>query len=39
MVLNTVGNLASQSLNEKLLFTPITIVLAVACFLVSISET
>ncbi len=38
MVLNTLGNLTSLSLNEKLLFTPMTLVLAVACFVVSISE-
>jgi len=39
MLLNTLGNLTSQSLNEKLLFTPMTLVLVVTCFVVSISET
>ena len=39
MVLNALGNLTSQSLNEKLLFTPMTLVLVVSCFVVSISET
>lgn len=39
MVLNTVGNLTSQSMGEKLLFTPITLILVVCCFVVSISKT
>lgn len=39
MALNTVGNLTSQSIGEKILFTPITFLLAVSCFIVSISRT
>ena len=39
MVLNTLGNLASQSTGEKILFTPISLLLAVCCFVVSISKT
>jgi fucose 4-O-acetylase-like acetyltransferase len=39
LLLNTVGNLASQSVEEKFLFTPITFVLAVACFVVASSRT
>lgn len=39
MVLNTLGNLASQSTAEKILFTPLTILLAICCFIVSISKT
>ena len=39
MVLNTLGNLTSQSMGEKLLFTPITLILVVCCFVVSISKT
>ena len=38
MALNTVGNLTSQSTAEKLLFTPITSILTIACFIVSISK-
>jgi hypothetical protein len=39
MVLNTLGNLASQSTAEKIVFTPLTILLAIFCFIVSISKT
>ncbi len=39
MALNTVGNLTSQSIGEIILFTPITFLLAVSCFFVSISKT
>ena len=39
LLLNTVGNLASQSVGEKILFAPITFVLAVACFVVSSLKT
>jgi hypothetical protein len=39
LALNTVGNLASRSIGEKLLFGPITLVLAVVCFVVSSSKT
>ena len=38
MVLNTLGNLTSQSTAEKTVFTPITLLLAIACFVVSISK-
>ncbi len=39
MVLNTLGNLVSQSTAEKIVFTPLTILLAISCFIVSISKT
>jgi len=39
MAFNTLANLTSPSLGEKLLFAPITIVLTVVCFVVSISKT
>ena len=39
MVLNTLGNLVSQSTAEKIVFTPLTILLAICCFIVSISKT
>jgi hypothetical protein len=38
MVLNTLGNLASQSTAEKMVFAPLTILLAICCFIVSISK-
>ncbi|MFN2136096.1 MAG: hypothetical protein ACK2UK_09095 [Candidatus Promineifilaceae bacterium] len=38
MVLNTLGNLASQSTAEKIVFAPLTILLAICCFIVSISK-
>jgi hypothetical protein len=38
MALNTFGNLTSQSTAEKMIFTPITAMLAVVCFVVSISR-
>ena len=38
MVLNTLGNLTSQSTAEKTVFTPITLLLAISCFVVSISK-
>jgi hypothetical protein len=39
MLLNSLGNLTSQSMGEKILFTPITLILVAACFVVSISKT
>jgi hypothetical protein len=39
MALNTMGNLASQSMEEKAIFAPITILLTVACAVVSFSKT
>ena len=39
MVLNTLGNLVSQSTAEKIVFTPLTLLLAICCFIVSISKT
>ena len=36
---HTLGNLTSQSMGEKLLFSPITLILVVCCFVVSISKT
>jgi len=39
LALNTLGNLTSTSRGEKLLFSPITILLTVACLLVSLSRT
>jgi len=39
MVLNTLGNLTSQSMAEKIVFAPLTILLAISCFIVSISKT
>jgi hypothetical protein len=38
MALNTLGNLASQSLAEKAVFAPITILLVIACVVVSTSR-
>jgi hypothetical protein len=38
MVFNTLGNLASTSTGEKILFTPISFLLAVACLIVSASS-
>ena len=38
MAFNTLGNLTSQSTAEKMIFTPITMILTVVCFLVSISK-
>jgi hypothetical protein len=38
MVLNTLGNLASQSMIEKAVFTPMTILLAIACGIVSFAK-
>ncbi len=37
LAFNTAGNFASKSKGEKLLFTPITLLLTVACFVISIS--
>lgn len=37
LALNTAGNFASKSRGEKLLFAPITLLLTVACFVISIS--
>jgi hypothetical protein len=39
MVLNTLGNLTSQSTAERIVFTPLTVLLAISCFIVSISKT
>jgi len=39
MALNTLGNLTSQSTAEKAVFTPITLLLVICCFVVSISKT
>jgi hypothetical protein len=39
MVLNSLGNLTSQSTAEKIVFAPLTILLAICCFIVSISKT
>jgi hypothetical protein len=39
MALNLLGNLTSPSLAEKLVFGPITLLLLIACALVSISKT
>jgi len=38
MAFNTLGNLASTSTSEKLIFGPITFILTVACLLVSASR-
>jgi len=38
MAFNTLGNLASKSLKEKLVFGPITILLTLACLLISASS-
>ena len=38
MVLNTLGNLASVNDVEKFLFAPLTLVLAIACFIISASK-
>ena len=39
MALNTLGNLTSQSLGEKILLTPLTLILLVTCLLVAASKT
>ena len=38
MAFNTLGNLTSLSKNEKLLFGPVTLILTIACLLVSASS-
>jgi hypothetical protein len=38
MVLNTLGNLASVNAVEKFVFAPLTLVIAIACFIVSASK-
>jgi hypothetical protein len=38
MAFNTLGNLASKSLKEKLVFSPITFLLTLACLLISASN-
>lgn len=38
MAFNTLGNITSFSTNEKLLFSPVTFILTVACLLVSASS-
>ena len=39
MVLNTLGNLASVNNTEKFIFAPLTLVIAIACFIISASKT
>ena len=39
LVFNTLGNLASQSAGERVLFAPLSLLTAVACLVVSISKT
>ncbi len=39
LALNTLGNFASPSMGEKILFGPISLLVAVSCFVVSISKT
>lgn len=38
LVLNTLGNITSPSIGEKWLFGPISLVLLICCFVVSISK-
>ena len=38
MVLNTFGNFTSKSKAEKMIFTPITAILIIVCFIVSLSK-
>jgi hypothetical protein len=38
LALNTLGNLASQSTEEKILFGPISLLLALSCLVVSVSK-
>mmetsp|Transcript_26843 Transcript_26843/g.79344 ORF Transcript_26843/g.79344 Transcript_26843/m.79344 type:complete len:153 (-) Transcript_26843:271-729(-) len=38
MILNTFGNMASTSPYERLIFTPVTALLAAFCFIVSVSK-
>jgi hypothetical protein len=38
LVLNTIGNLTSKSTGERMLFSPITILLVVSCSIVSVSK-
>ena len=38
LLLNTAANLASQSAGERLLFGPITLLLVISCFVVSVSK-
>jgi hypothetical protein len=38
LVLNTLGNVVSQSPGERALFTPLSFLTALACFVVSISR-
>ena len=38
LALNTLGNLASSSTGEKILFAPISFLLAVSCLVVSVSR-
>jgi len=39
LALNTVGNFSSKSIGEKILFTPITFLLTITCFIVASSRT
>lgn len=38
MAFNTFTNLTSQSMAEKMIFTPVTILLTIACIIVSVSK-
>ena len=38
MAFNTLGNIASLSKMEKLIFTPITVLLTLACLIISVSN-
>jgi hypothetical protein len=38
LLLNTLGNLASPSLGEKLVFGPVSLIMAVCCLVVSLSK-
>lgn len=39
MAFNVLGNITSQSVWEKMIFTPITLILTIACLIVSASKT
>jgi len=39
LALNTIGNLTSQSAGERMLFAPVSFLLFVTCFVVSVSKT
>lgn len=38
MAFNTLGNFTSKNASEKMIFTPITAILTIVCFIVSISK-